>query len=90
MKKKRKSLSNKVRFGIFKRDKFTCQYCGKTAPDVVLNVDHINPVCEGGTNDPLNLITSCFECNNGKRDIKLSDNSALSLQTEQLKVLQDK
>ena len=41
---KRKSLSKKIRFEVFKRDKFTCQYCGKTAPNVVLEVDHIEPV----------------------------------------------
>ena len=41
---KRKGISKKTRFDVFKRDSFTCQYCGKSAPDVVLQVDHINPV----------------------------------------------
>ena len=63
---KRKNVSNKTRFEVFKRDNFTCQYCGKSAPEVVLNVDHIEPVSKGGSNDISNLITSCFECNNGK------------------------
>lgn len=62
----RKSLSKKTRFEIFKRDNFTCQYCGKQPPDVILVVDHIEPVAEGGDNDTLNLITSCEECNQGK------------------------
>jgi hypothetical protein len=62
----RKGLSKKVRFEVFKRDSFTCQYCGKQPPDVVLHVDHINPVASGGDNDPLNLITSCQDCNLGK------------------------
>ena len=60
---KRKNISKKIRFEIFKRDKFTCQYCGQEAPDVVLNVDHINPVKNGGDNNITNLITSCFDCN---------------------------
>lgn len=34
---KRKTVSNELRFEVFKRDKFTCQYCGRKAPDVVLN-----------------------------------------------------
>lgn len=38
---KRKALSNRTRFEVFKRDKFTCQYCGAKAPDVVLQCDHI-------------------------------------------------
>lgn len=62
----RKSLSKKQRFEIFKRDSFTCQYCGRTPPEVILEVDHINPVINGGDNDPLNLITACFDCNRGK------------------------
>lgn len=62
----RKALSKKTRFEIFKRDGFTCQYCGATPPDVVLEIDHINPVVNGGSNDEMNLITSCFECNRGK------------------------
>jgi len=62
----RKNISKKLRFEIFKRDEFICQYCGDTPPRVVLEVDHVQPVCEGGNNDEDNLITSCFDCNRGK------------------------
>lgn len=62
----RKAISKKVRFEVFKRDAFTCQYCGSHPPKVVLEVDHIVPVCEGGENEDTNLITSCFDCNRGK------------------------
>lgn len=86
----RKSLSNKTRFEIFKRDNFTCQYCGKSAPEVVLNVDHIEPVSKGGTNDLFNLITSCFECNNGKSDKKLDDKSQLKKQHNELILLNER
>lgn len=85
----RKSISNKIRFEVFKRDSFTCQYCGKKAPDVVLNVDHIKPVAKGGTNDMFNLITSCFECNNGKRDIPLNRQEELDKQRESLEMLEE-
>lgn len=86
----RKNISNKLRFEVFKRDNFTCQYCGKKAPDIVLNVDHIDPVSKGGTNDLFNLITSCFECNNGKRDIKLDDNTELTKQHAELELLNER
>lgn len=33
---------------------------------MVLVIDHVTPVVQGGTNDPANLITSCFDCNAGK------------------------
>lgn len=62
----RKSISKRVRFEVFKRDEFTCQYCGEHPPKVLLHVDHIHPVVEGGTNDMDNLVTSCESCNQGK------------------------
>lgn len=86
----RKSLSKRVRFEVFKRDKFTCQYCGAKAPDVVLHVDHIHPVADGGTNDVLNLVTSCAGCNGGKGAKPLSDDSSVSRQREQLAMLEER
>lgn len=44
----RKAISKKTRFEVFKRDRFTCQYCGATPPGVLLHIDHIHPVAEGG------------------------------------------
>ena len=80
----RKNITKKVRFEVFKRDSFKCQYCGKSAPDVVLEVDHIIPVAKGGDNDISNLITACFDCNRGKSDRRLNDNQTLKLQKEEL------
>ena len=60
------ALSKGLRFDIFRRDKFTCQYCGQKPPDVVLEVDHLTPVSKGGGDEPENLVTSCFDCNRGK------------------------
>lgn len=72
-KRKRKCVSKKVRFDVFKRDSFTCQYCGSHPPKVVLHVDHIDPVANGGANHPDNYITSCDSCNLGKGARLLSD-----------------
>jgi hypothetical protein len=89
-KSKRKSMSKTVRFEVFKRDSFTCQYCGLKAPEVVLHVDHIHPVSKGGDNDLLNLVTSCSACNSGKSDKTLSDKSVVEKQRRQLEELQEK
>jgi HNH endonuclease len=62
-----------LRFEVFKRDGFTCAYCGRKPPAVVLEVDHIVPRAADGTDEFHNLITSCFECNRGKRDRPLGD-----------------
>lgn len=64
-------LSVRVRFEVFKRDDFTCQYCGVRSPEVILEVDHIHPVSDGGTDEPINLITSCWSCNRGKGAVPL-------------------
>lgn len=69
----RKSLSKSARFGVFKRDGFRCMYCGAHPPTVILHVDHIHPVAEGGTNDIDNLITACEPCNLGKGARLLSE-----------------
>jgi hypothetical protein len=86
----RKPLSKKVRFEVFKRDSFTCQYCGKSAPDVILHADHIMPVSKGGDNDITNLITSCESCNQGKKDILLDDDAVITKRKNQLDNLQER
>jgi len=55
-----------IRFDIFRRDNFTCQYCGRKSPDVILELDHIFPRSLGGKDSFDNYKTSCFECNRGK------------------------
>ncbi len=64
-------LSVRTRFEVFKRDDFTCRYCARKTPEVVLQVDHVVPVCDGGTDDPINLVTACWECNSGKAGVPL-------------------
>jgi hypothetical protein len=87
---KRKALTQKLRFEVFKRDSFKCQYCGQCAPDVVLNVDHIDPVANGGGNEIENLVTSCFACNSGKSDRQLSDDTIVAKSRSQLQDLQER
>jgi hypothetical protein len=88
--KNRKQISKTARFEVFKRDSFTCQYCGRKAADVLLVIDHIEPVAKGGTNDLLNLITACKDCNAGKSDRQLSDSTVLDKQRQQLEELQER
>lgn len=87
---KRKGLSKKVRFEVFKRDGFKCQYCGACAPETILEVDHIEPVSKGGKNDLMNLITSCKACNAGKSDTQLSDDAAVQKQRAMLDELAER
>lgn len=70
---KRVPLGKRVRFEVFKRDGFACQYCGAHPPAVVLHVDHIRPVADGGGNEADNLVTACEACNQGKGARLLQD-----------------
>lgn len=91
---KRKSTGKRLRFNVFKRDRFTCQYCGRTPPTVVLVADHILPVAAGGETVEHNLTTSCEECNQGKAaglltNVPESVESSLAKQVERHEQLQE-
>lgn len=83
-------VTKKVRFEVFKRDSFKCQYCGRSAPEVILHADHILPASKGGTDDLLNLVSSCVDCNLGKSDRLLSDSAVIHKLKGQLDELQER
>lgn len=60
------AISQRLRFEIFRRDNHACRYCGATAPNAKLTVDHVIPRTLGGTDDPSNLVAACSGCNAGK------------------------
>jgi HNH endonuclease len=68
----RRPIGKRLRFEIYKRDRFRCVYCGRTPTEAVLEVDHLVPVAGGGTDDPENLFTACRDCNAGKSDRPLT------------------
>ena len=88
--KKKKRITKRLRFEVFKRDKFTCQYCGRSAPDVVLHVDHIVPTSKGGETDIMNLVTACADYNLGKSNVTLADDSVIKQRKRQLDELQSR
>lgn len=71
-KPRRKAVSKKTRFEVFKRDGFKCMYCGAHPPAVMLHLDHVNPVALGGINHTDNYVTACEPCNLGKGATPLS------------------
>ena len=62
-------IACRTRFETLLRDNFTCQYCGRKAPDVILHVDHKFPKSKGGSYEKNNLITACMDCNLGKSNL---------------------
>ena len=53
-----------VRREIFRRDHYTCQYCGRHTPN--LTIDHILPKHMGGRQTWENSVTACSACNHRK------------------------
>lgn len=58
--------SRRTRFKVLERDGHRCRYCGRTADEVAIDVDHVVPIREGGSDDLENLVAACVDCNMGK------------------------
>jgi 5-methylcytosine-specific restriction endonuclease McrA len=56
---------------IFRRDNYTCQYCGRH--DVTLTVDHVMPRHLGGQHIWTNLVAACSSCNHRKGGRKVEE-----------------
>jgi len=61
-------ISGTLRYDILKRAHFRCELCGISAEEKALEVDHILPRNNGGSDDPHNLQALCYSCNAMKRD----------------------
>ncbi len=54
------------RRNVFKRDHFTCQYCGCQPGSEELTIDHVVPRSFGGETSWENCVLACVECNSRK------------------------
>jgi len=54
------------RRNIYKRDRYTCQYCGEQPGSEELTIDHIVPRATGGKSSWENCVLACVECNRHK------------------------
>jgi hypothetical protein len=65
------------RFMTFRRDGFSCRYCGRSPINdftVELECDHIVPKSKGGKDELSNFVTACKDCNQGKLAFSLTEN----------------
>jgi len=56
------------RTNVYRRDDFTCQYCGNQPGVARLTLDHVVPRAHGGRTEWTNIVTACMECNSSKAD----------------------
>lgn len=74
----KRGMSSKLRRQVLERDGGTCQICGSAAGEdsgcepgkrCRLQVDHVVPISQGGTDDPSNLRAVCVYYNKDKADV---------------------
>jgi 5-methylcytosine-specific restriction endonuclease McrA len=56
------------RRNVFKRDHYTCQYCGAQPGGEELTIDHVLPRSQGGVSSWENCVLACMGCNKRKAD----------------------
>lgn len=83
-----RGISPQLRNEILERNGFTCQSCGASPGDVDtfnpsrkirLQIDHIVPVSQGGTEEKDNLRVLCSSCNQGRSNIQMPSESARNI-----------
>lgn len=67
-----RQIPKSLRYAVLRRDDFHCRYCGKSPPEVILEIDHARSWKEGGETTMANLVTSCRDCNRGKSSKSVS------------------
>ena len=53
------NLTNATRKAVYRRDGFRCALCDSPRS---LQIHHVMHRSQGGSNDPMNLITLCWKC----------------------------
>lgn len=72
------------RRNIYKRDKYTCQYCGAQPGAAELTIDHVVPRSHGGLSSWDNCVLACVDCNSRKAD-RTPDQARMPLHQEPIR-----
>ncbi len=61
------------RRNLYRRDRYTCQYCGCTPGSAELSIDHVMPRSKGGRTTWTNCVLACIKCNKRKGSRTLAE-----------------
>ena len=61
------------RTNVYRRDRNTCQFCGKKFQTEDLTLDHVVPKSKGGQMTWTNIVLACTPCNNKKGNKTLAE-----------------
>jgi 5-methylcytosine-specific restriction endonuclease McrA len=62
----RETINTHGNYLLFRRDHHICAFCGDEFDASKLTRDHVHPRSRGGTNDWVNSVTACKDCNERK------------------------
>jgi hypothetical protein len=71
LRKSARQIDQVVSWRVFRRDDYTCRYCGKD--DAPLTVDHLVLWEEGGPSTEENMIAACKKCNRKRGNKQLAE-----------------
>ena len=71
LRKSQRQIEQNVSWNVFRRDNYTCQYCGRN--DVPLTVDHVVLWENMGDSVENNLISACRKCNKTRGNMSFED-----------------
>ena len=80
----RKPLGKQIRVQVLVRDNYRCKMCGRTKDEVPLEVDHIIPISDGGTDELCKLATLCRDCNRGKSAYHFNDYNSIRVMPDNI------
>jgi 5-methylcytosine-specific restriction endonuclease McrA len=72
------------RANLYRRDRYTCQYCGLRPSVRELSIDHVVPRSRGGPSSWENCVVACFACNTRKGN-RLPREAGMSLERKPVK-----
>jgi len=71
IRKTQRKIEGNVMWAVYRRDKYSCRYCGKTG--VPLSVDHLILWEDGGPSTQENLVSACKPCNRTRGSVQYED-----------------
>lgn len=71
VRKSQRQIDASVSWRVFKRDKYSCRYCGND--NIPLTVDHLVRWENGGPSTEANLVAACRKCNRTRGDTEYGD-----------------
>lgn len=67
-----------TRANIYRRDDYSCQYCGESFASEDLTFDHVVPAAQGGRREWTNIVSACVPCNR-RKDARTPEEAGMAL-----------